>query len=169
MVFLTVLLFAVCSFADAEELKWYSWNEGYELAIKEKKPVLLFVQATWCDKCRKMDKKTFQDEGVQKIIREGFLPVKYDVDVDLKAESGYKLEGKELSGQKLLVNFLPGHELGIPTVCIWTPGEDKKVTIQGLRDPGEMTEFLTNYSKKDEADSDSVSDNRSVFLPANNR
>lgn len=148
IVFLTLLLFTVCTLANAKELKWYTWNEGYELAIKEKKPVLLFIHATWCDKCRKMDNKTFQDEAVQRIIKKGFIPVKYDVDVDLKAESGYKYEGQELSGKKLLLTFLPGPELGIPAVCIWKPGDDKNESINGLLDPSEMADLLNKYGKK---------------------
>ncbi len=148
LAFLTVLLFAVYSFADAEDLKWYSWNEGYELAIKEKKPVLLFIQATWCDQCRKMNNKTFQDEEVQSIIRKGFIPVKYDIDADFKSKAGFNLKGKELTGQELLANFLPGRELGVPTVCVWKPGKEKKDFVMGLQDPTEMVEFLKKNIRK---------------------
>ena len=53
------------------------------------KPALLDYYATWCTDCVRMEKSTFLDPAVQKLVRERFVPLQVDVtdpsDPDAKA------------------------------------------------------------------------------------
>jgi uncharacterized protein YyaL (SSP411 family) len=144
---LILLSVGLGSVGRAEKIKWYSWTEGYELAIKEGKPVLMFVQAPWCNMCKRLNEKTYGNVEVAEIITKNFIPVKYDVEVDLKAEKGYTYDGKDISGKELLIKFLPGNELRIPLTIIWTPGSEQKKDIQGIVDPEEMKQILNEQLK----------------------
>ncbi|MEI6454767.1 MAG: thioredoxin family protein [bacterium] len=148
IIFLALLTLGICSWGKAETVKWYTWNEGYELAKKENKPILIFIQASWCNMCKRLNDKTFNSEEVSRVILSDYIPVKYDVDVDLKVEKGFNLDGKDLSGKELLIKFIPSPQLGVPLTVVWTPGSDRKEDLQGLADPEEMKEFLNKYSNK---------------------
>jgi len=147
ILFLSLITLVICSFTKAEKVKWYSWNEGYELAKKENKPILLFVQATWCNTCKRLNDKTFNNADIVPIIQKDYIPVKYDVDTDIKITEGFKYEDQDLSGKALLLKFLPDHQLGIPLTVIWVPGAEKQIRIQGLKDPEEMKEILLGSNK----------------------
>jgi uncharacterized protein YyaL (SSP411 family) len=57
-------------------------TEGLEIARREHKPMLLFVNVSWCDKCQRMDKKVFTNKEVNPLITENFIAVKMDPGVD---------------------------------------------------------------------------------------
>ncbi len=63
------------------KINWRPWEkEIFAKAIKENKPILLDISATWCHWCHVMDEKTYQDDGVVKFIEENFVPVRVDTD-----------------------------------------------------------------------------------------
>lgn len=142
---LTVLM--SYSIGNSQEIKWYSWNEGYELAKKENKPMLVFVYASWCDQCKRMDTKTFKNEEVVALVQKGYVPVKVETDNAMKGNDVFKKDGKELTGKDLLKMLVSG-PLGVPLNIIFTTGSETKVKIEGLQDPAEMKELLTANSKK---------------------
>lgn len=138
-----VLVAWVCSsFAPNPKLNWYSWNEGYKLAQEGGKPMLIYIQAAWCDKCKRMNDKTFNSDEVRLLIEKSYVPVKYDVDTDMKKDSGFIFDGKNVSGKEILKKLITGPQLGIPLTVLWKPGSENKVSIEGLQDPAEMKEKL---------------------------
>ena len=74
----TILL--VCSFTNAQEVKWLSWNEAAELAATDKNPKKVFIDVytDWCGWCKKMDKDTFQNPKVAAYMSEKYYMVKMD-------------------------------------------------------------------------------------------
>ena len=66
--------------AQAQEVKWLSWNEAAELAATEKNPKKIFVDiyTDWCGWCKKMDKDTFQNAEVAAYMAKNFYMVKLD-------------------------------------------------------------------------------------------
>jgi len=143
---LTVLM--TYSIGNSQEIKWYSWSEGYEIAKKENKPMLVFVYAKWCDKCKRMDTKTFKNEEVVSLIDKGYVPIKLDIDVATKGNDIYKKDGKDLTGKELLKTLVPPGPLGIPLNILVSADYQTKEMIEGLKDSEEMKEILTTYSKK---------------------
>ncbi len=64
----------------AEEIKWYSWEEAYELNQTAPKKVFIDLYTDWCGWCKKMDKETFTDPEVVKFINDNFYAVKFDAE-----------------------------------------------------------------------------------------
>jgi len=63
------------------EISWRPWgSEAFGEAMKEKKPVLLYLGAAWCHWCHVMDKTSFSDPDVVKLIDAKFIPIKVDID-----------------------------------------------------------------------------------------
>jgi len=57
----------------------YPLDEALVAGKTENKGVLVKFHADWCHFCRKMDKETFTDSGVQKALDQ-FITIKVDVD-----------------------------------------------------------------------------------------
>jgi thiol:disulfide interchange protein DsbD len=65
-----------------EKLKagWHaSLAEGLDVAMREQKPVLLDMWATWCKNCVVMDRTTLADPAVTKAL-EGYVKIKYQAE-----------------------------------------------------------------------------------------
>jgi len=58
---------------------WFPWSEeAFEKARKENKPVFLSIGYSACHWCHVMEKESFADEGVAKILNENFVCIKVD-------------------------------------------------------------------------------------------
>jgi thiol-disulfide isomerase/thioredoxin len=74
-----------------------NWQEILNLSKKEKKPIFIDVQTTWCRPCREMEQTTFKDSLVGTYFNSNFICYKLD------AEKG---EGIELA-KKYEVEYYP--------------------------------------------------------------
>jgi uncharacterized protein YyaL (SSP411 family) len=58
---------------------WYPWgDEAFEKAKRENKPVFLSVGYSTCHWCHVMERESFSDPEIAKLINDGFVPVKVD-------------------------------------------------------------------------------------------
>ena len=58
---------------------WYPWGaEAFAKAKKENKPIFLSVGYSTCHWCHVMERESFSDEAVAKLINDNFVPVKVD-------------------------------------------------------------------------------------------
>src|SRR4028119_521490 len=58
---------------------WHPWGEpALERARSEDKPILLSIGYSTCHWCHVMERESFEDEAVAKLINEHFIPVKVD-------------------------------------------------------------------------------------------
>ncbi len=58
---------------------WYPWGqEAFDKAKKEDKPIFLSIGYSTCHWCHVMERQSFEDEGVAKVLNAGFVPVKVD-------------------------------------------------------------------------------------------
>lgn len=79
-VFLFIFTFVFFSqIAISQEIKWNDFNEA-ETQIKKhpKKYIFVDLYTDWCGWCKLMDKKTFTDPEVVKVLNKKFIPVKFD-------------------------------------------------------------------------------------------
>lgn len=61
--------------------QWLAYDDSvFERARREKKLVLLDLEAVWCHWCHVMDHETYGDAEVQKTLKNGYLVVKVDQD-----------------------------------------------------------------------------------------
>ena len=83
-----------------QPVHWNEWGaEAFELAAKEDKPILLDIGAVWCHWCHVMDRESYEDPSLAKVINEHFVAVKVDRDERPDVDSRYQAAVQAISGQ----------------------------------------------------------------------
>ncbi|MDX5320400.1 MAG: DUF255 domain-containing protein, partial [Bacteroidota bacterium] len=76
------------AFAQTNFIKNQDWEAIKEQAKRENKLIFLDAYTDWCGWCKVMDKKTFSDETIGKMMNQYFVNVKLEME---KEELGIKL------------------------------------------------------------------------------
>ncbi|MDY0780696.1 thioredoxin family protein [Tenacibaculum sp. IB213877] len=63
---------------SAQEIKWLSFEEAFELNKANPKPILVDLYTDWCGWCKKMDATTYKNEVIVKYINDNYYAVKLD-------------------------------------------------------------------------------------------
>jgi uncharacterized protein YyaL (SSP411 family) len=83
-----------------QPIQWHEWGEeAFAAARRENKPMLLDIGAVWCHWCHVMDRESYDDPEVAKIVNENFVAVKVDRDERPDIDSRYQAAVSALSGQ----------------------------------------------------------------------
>jgi len=86
--------------AAHQPIDWYEWNESaFARAKTEDKPILLDIGAVWCHWCHVIDRESYENPEIAKIINELFVPVKVDRDERPDVDSRYQSAISAISGQ----------------------------------------------------------------------
>jgi uncharacterized protein len=102
---------------------WYPWcDEAFERAKIEDKPIFLSIGYSTCHWCHVMEKESFEDEEVAKILNENFIPIKVDREERPDIDTVYMT----------ICQAMTGHG-GWPLTIIMTP--DKKPFFAGTYIP----------------------------------
>ena len=74
-----LLIWAVSApLVAADQIQWYSYEEGMALGASERKKVFLNFHADWCKFCETMDRQTFKDAGIISYLNSNFISIKVD-------------------------------------------------------------------------------------------
>jgi uncharacterized protein YyaL (SSP411 family) len=83
-----------------QPIQWNEWGEeAFAAAKRENKPILLDIGAVWCHWCHVMDRESYDDPEVAKIVNERFVAVKVDRDERPDIDSRYQVAVSAISGQ----------------------------------------------------------------------
>jgi uncharacterized protein len=83
-----------------QPIQWHEWGgEAFAAARRENKPMLLDIGAVWCHWCHVMDRESYDDPEVAKIVNENFVAVKVDRDERPDIDSRYQAAVSALTGQ----------------------------------------------------------------------
>src|SRR5580704_10746369 len=83
-----------------QPIHWKEWGEeAFADAQRENKPMLLDIGAVWCHWCHVMDRESYDDPTVAKIVNEQFVAVKVDRDERPDIDSRYQVAVSAISGQ----------------------------------------------------------------------
>jgi uncharacterized protein YyaL (SSP411 family) len=86
--------------AAHQPINWYEWGEdAFGLAKSQDKPILLDIGAVWCHWCHVIDRESYENPVIAKIINEHFIPVKVDRDERPDVDSRYQSAISAISGQ----------------------------------------------------------------------
>jgi len=86
--------------AAHQPINWYEWGEdAFGLAKSQDKPILLDIGAVWCHWCHVIDRESYENPVIAKIINEHFVPVKVDRDERPDVDSRYQSAISAISGQ----------------------------------------------------------------------
>src|SRR5580704_6362939 len=95
-----------------QPVQWHEWGEeAFALAQRENKPMLLDIGAVWCHWCHVMDRESYDDPEIAKIVNEHFVAMKVDRDERPDIDSRYQVAVSSISGQG-----------GWPLTAFLTPG-----------------------------------------------
>lgn len=124
-------------FAQDKEIKWLSFDEASELAVKEPKMILVSVYTDWCGWCKKMDRETFTDNEVIDYINERFYPVKMNAEENKRK---YKFRGREFTDATMARTM---RVTSYPNLVIMDAAMENITQLPGYREPDG---FLTSMS-----------------------
>ena len=83
-----------------QPIQWHEWgDEAFAAAKRENKPMLLDIGAVWCHWCHVMDRESYDDPEVAKIVNEHFIAVKVDRDERPDIDIRYQVAVSALTGQ----------------------------------------------------------------------
>ena len=122
--YLFYVLMTVASVGWAQEnqetpVKWMSFEQAIEKSKTEKRKIFIDVYTEWCGWCKVMDKNTFSETQVAKILNEKFYPVKLDAeqkeDIVFNGTT-FKFIPSGNNGTHQLALALLNNQLSYPTV-----------------------------------------------------
>src|SRR5205809_1561283 len=83
-----------------QPVQWHEWGEeAFTLAQRENKPILLDIGAVWCHWCHVMDRESYDNPEVARIVNENFIAVKVDRDERPDIDSRYQAAVSAICGQ----------------------------------------------------------------------
>lgn len=146
LTFLSVALLLVSSSSrpkTSEEglVHWMTIEEAVKKSKTEKRPIFIDVYTDWCGWCKVMDKNTFNEVNVAKLLNEKFFPVKFNgeqkEDVVLNGTT-YKFVASGRSGYHELAAALLNNKLSYPTVVFLDENFNMLQPLPGYRKPEEF-------------------------------
>lgn len=76
---LFILLFAIgFSVSGFTQLKTYSFEEAEKLCTQNPRSYFIFIKTDWCKFCRMMEKSTFKNQEIVKILNDKFYFITLD-------------------------------------------------------------------------------------------
>lgn len=86
--------------AAHQPVHWREWGEhAFAQARTQDKPILLDIGAVWCHWCHVMDRESYENPEVARLINEHYVAVKVDRDERPDIDSRYQTAVSALSGQ----------------------------------------------------------------------
>ena len=128
------LLILTNSFKPAAEIKWLGFNEGYTLAKKKKKIMLMDVYTDWCGWCKRMDRDAYAKSEIAELVTKDFIPIKFNPEV----AGSYIFEGKTYTGNELAGVISEYKINGYPTTVFVHPKTNKRKVVVGYRNADQM-------------------------------
>jgi uncharacterized protein YyaL (SSP411 family) len=86
--------------AAHQPVQWEPWGEqAFARARAEDKPILLDIGAAWCHWCHVIDRESYDNPEIARLINELFVPVKVDRDEMPDVDARYQTAVSAISGQ----------------------------------------------------------------------
>lgn len=106
------------------KIDWQPYGEqAFALAKKSDRPLYVFIYADWCQWCEKFEKETLETDLIRKEIRNKFIPVAVDIDVQPKL------------AKKLGATL-------VPTSLIVSPDAKKLIRFYGVTSAADLSDTL---------------------------
>jgi thioredoxin-related protein len=129
----------------AQELKWFSVPEAINLNKTAPRKIIIDVYTDWCGWCKVMDRETFNNPVIARILKENYYPVKFNAETkDSIFYNGkmYRTSGPSAkAGHELAIYLLQG-KLSYPSLVFMDENGQVITAMSGFRKPAEMEPLL---------------------------
>ncbi|MEK6783210.1 MAG: DUF255 domain-containing protein [Bacteroidota bacterium] len=105
--------------AEESPVKWLTFEQAIEKSKTEKRKIFIDVFTDWCGWCKVMDKNTFSEAQVAKILNEKFYPVKFNAEQTedvVFSGTTFKFIPSGNKGTHQLAAALLNNQMSYPTV-----------------------------------------------------
>ena len=109
----------VTTLTASAQIKWMTWSEAMAAQERAPKKLLVDVYTDWCGWCKQMDKVTFSDAEVARLVADDFYAVKLNAEQAGELSWGSRAFALETGGSRpvhALARELLSGRLGYPTV-----------------------------------------------------
>ncbi len=119
------------------DITWYDYDSGLVKAKTEDKHIFINFTTSWCGYCKKMNKSTFVDPEVVRMIDSNFVAImvdgdsKHELDID-----GYKTTERTLSKKEYGVS-------SYPLYFFLKPDGEKLGALRGYQLKDQLMQYLT--------------------------
>ena len=138
------LAFHLAPFTSATtQVKWHSIEDASQAKIGTKLYLVDFY-TDWCGYCRKMDRETFSDATVAKIIDKYYYPVKFNAE----GRNVFTWAGHTYRSAGRVHEFAKGVR-GYPTTVLFTADGKMMQSIPGFLSAKEYTVVLWYFASGD--------------------
>lgn len=145
------------SVASGAKVNWISFEEAVEKSQSEKRPIFIDVYTDWCGYCKVMDKNTFTNPEIARLLNEEYYAVKFNAEqrepVTFRGTT-FKFVPSGRGGYHELAASLLSNQLSYPNFVFLT--EDFRIvpvipgrpSLPGYRKPEEFHIFLQYVADK---------------------
>lgn len=127
---------------DPSIIKWFPYPDALKKARKENKHVFVHFTATWCGWCKKMERETYTDTTIIKLLNKNFVCSKVWGDTDTMFNiDGYQITERALAQTQFGVR-------SYPTLWFISPTGAKVGPVPGYRPADQLSkvlEFVRDY------------------------
>ncbi len=116
-------------------VEWLAFDKGLELAQKQNKLLVIDFYTDWCHWCKVMDKETYGNEKVIKLVKEQAIMAKVNAETNEK----FQFRGAAYSGRELSLMF--GVQ-GFPTTAFMNAKGELITAISGYIPADKFTMIL---------------------------
>jgi thioredoxin-related protein len=122
---------------------WMTIEEAMEKSKSEKKKIFIDVFTDWCGWCKVMDRETFADPEVAKVLNEQFYPVKLNAetkkeDIVFNGTTFKYVETSPGRGVHQFAAALLQNQLSYPTVVFLSEDFGMIAPMPGFKKPAEF-------------------------------
>ncbi len=144
---LWVLIFSNIEAQTNEKIKWYSFEEAVLLNKENPKKVFIDVYTEWCGWCKTLDKNTFSNPVVIKLMNQYFYAVKLDAErKDTVVYNGFTFVNPNPTGYRsahqLASSLLKG-QMGYPSMVFLDEKMNLITLIQSYLSPTDLEPALS--------------------------
>lgn len=127
-------------------LTWLDFQAGYEKAVAENKILLVDAYTDWCYWCKVMDRETFSDTAVIRLLNTHFVTVKFNPEKNGK----FSFNDTTMDNAQLYRWLGYGNIYGFPTTYFWIrPGQsEERHSLAGYNEPKEFIGILDKVIAK---------------------
>jgi len=125
---------------NVETVKWMSFEQALEKSKTKKKKIFIDVYTDWCGWCKVMDKNTFNESHVSKLLNEDYYPVKLDAE-----------QRGDITFNNQIFKFIPSGDRGVHQLAATLLNNQLSYpTVVFLDEQFRMIQPLPGYRKADE-------------------